>query len=403
MKVEKKNYLGFIWHAIFLALTMAFVEVNTVIPSMIMESGGKGFAVGLSTAIMVGIPLLVQLLFAGYLTLKPRKKPFLIFGIYLRIAALFGMAFLLRSSFESTLLLIFIFAVLSVFSFSGVFAGICYTDLLGKGVALHDRKSFMTFRQIAGSGLSLLGAFLARYIVGNIDYPNNYSIMFLIAAISLFIASFGFFAISEKKVETRKMPGFWKIIKSIPSTLKKDTNLLNYILFTNFTGFGLVLIPFYVLLAKESFGLSGENVGNFLLFQMGGMLLAGFMWRRFLNKRGLKKLLQRCVVIGSVTPILSLILARTSVELFIIIFLMSAVTLSARKISFEWLLIEITDNENRSLYTGVAGALNLVTALLPLLLGTLIETVGFLPVFIASSISIISGLYFLNRIRIEDA
>jgi hypothetical protein len=82
---------------------------------------------------------------------------------------------------------------------------------------------------------------------------------------------------------------------------------------------------------------------------------------------------------------------------------MSAVTLSARKISFEWLLIEITDNENRSLYTGVAGALNLVTALLPLLLGTLIETVGFLPVFIASSISIISGLYFLNRIRIEDA
>ncbi|MGC9384964.1 MAG: MFS transporter, partial [Kosmotogaceae bacterium] len=61
MKVEKQNYLGFIWHAIFLALTMAFVEVNTVIPSMIMEAGGKGFAVGLSTAIMVGIPLLVQL------------------------------------------------------------------------------------------------------------------------------------------------------------------------------------------------------------------------------------------------------------------------------------------------------------------------------------------------------
>jgi predicted MFS family arabinose efflux permease len=199
------------------------------------------------------------------------------------------------------------------------------------------------------------------------------------------------------------MPGFWKIIKSIPSTLKKDTNLLNYILFTNFTGFGLVLIPFYVLLAKESFGLSGENVGNFLLFQMGGMLLAGFMWRRFLNRRGLKKLLQRCIIIGSVTPILSLILSRTSVELFIIIFLMSAITLSARRISFEWLLIEITNDENRSLYTGVAGALNLVTALLPLLLGTLIETAGFLPVFIASSISIFSGLYFLNRIRIEDA
>ncbi|MFO7881492.1 MAG: MFS transporter [Kosmotogaceae bacterium] len=402
MRVEKQNFLGFIWHAIFLALTMAFVEVNTVIPSMIMESGGGGFAVGLSTAIMVGIPLLVQLLFAGYLTTKPRKKPFLIFGIYLRIAALFGIVFLLRSRFESTMLLLLIFIILSIFSFSGVFAGICYTDLLGKGVALQDRKTFMTFRQIAGSGLSLLGAFLARYIVGNIGYPNNYSIMFFIAAISLVIASFGFFAINEKKIDTKKMPGFWTIMKSIPLTLKKDTNLLNYILFTNFTGFGLVLIPFYVMLAKENFGLSGENVGNFLLFQMGGMLLAGFMWRRFLLKRGLKKLLQRCVIIGTFIPILSLILAKTSVELFVVIFLLSAITLSARKISFEWLLIEITDDENRSLYTGVAGALNLVTALLPLLLGTMIEAIGFLPVFIASSVSIISGLFFLNKIRIEQ-
>jgi len=403
MKVEKKNFLGFIWHAIFLALTMAFVEVNTVIPSMIMESGGGGFAVGLITAIMVGIPLLVQLLFAGYLTIKPRKKPFLITGIYLRITALFGIAFLLRSRFESVLLLSLIFVILSVFSFSGVFAGICYTDLLGKGIAHKDRKSFMTFRQIAGSGIALLGAFLARYIVSNIEYPDNYSIMFLIAGIFLFVASFGFFAISEKKVETKKMPGFWKIMKSIPSTLRKDKNLLNYILFTNFTGFGLIIIPFYVLLAKQHFGLSGENVGNFLLFQMGGMLLAGFMWRRFLLKKGLKKLLQRCVVIGSLIPIMALILVRTSVELFIIIFLLSSITLSARKISFEWLLIEITNDENRSLYTGIAGALNLVTALLPLLLGTLIQTIGFLPVFIISSLSIISGLYFLNKIGVEYA
>ncbi len=401
MKAKKQNFAGFIWHAIFLALTMAFVEVNTVIPSMIMESGGQGFAVGLSTAIMVGIPLLVQLLFASYLTIKPRKKPYLIFGIYLRIAALFGIGFLLRSSFESATLLFLIFVVLSIFSFSGVFAGICYTDLLGKGVALQDRKSFMTFRQIAGSGLSLLGAFFARHIVSNVKYPNNYSIMFFIAGSSLVIASFGFFVLKEKKVDTKKMPDFWTIVKSIPSTLKRDSNLLNYILFTNFTGFGLVLIPFYVMLAKKSFGLSGENVGNFLLFQMGGMLLAGFMWRRFLNKSSLKKLLQRCVIIGSLIPILSLILAKTTVEMFIVIFMLSAITLSARKISFEWLLIEITNDENRSLYTGIAGALNLVTALIPLLLGTMIETIGFLPVFIASGISIISGLHFLNKIGIE--
>jgi len=259
----------------------------------------------------------------------------------------------------------------------------------------------MVFRQIAGSVLSLLGGVIARTIVGNVEYPSNYSWMFFIAATSLAIASVGFLAVSEKRVENIAHQRFLSILKQIPSTLKRCSNLRNYILFTNSTGFGLILIPFYVLLARTSFGLRGEDVGNFLLFQMVGMLGAGFFWNFFLQRRGLKNLLKLCVRIGGVLPLLALLLSHTNPLLFSLLFLFSGLTLSARKMSFEWLLIEITESDNRALFTGISGALNLVTALFPLLLGPLITVLGFLPVFVAAAIFVFLGNFFLDRIELD--
>ncbi len=390
---------------------MAFVEVNTVLPSMILAAGGGSFAIGLVTAISTGIPLLAQLTFAGYLMSKRMKKPYLLLGIYLRVGALFSIGFLLLSPIGGIALLVLLFSVISVFSFGGVFAGISYTHLLGQSILKQDRRGFMSYRQIAGSALSLLGGFVAKYIVGNVSYPVNYSLLFFIGGSSLlffiggsslFVASLGFAGVREREVQGSEIPGFWKIMKSIPKTLKDDANLLNYIVFINLTGFGLVLIPFYVLLAKDSFGLSGSDVGSFLLFQMIGMLGAGVLWNRFLKRRGLKRLLITCATIGSSIPLIAYLLSTTSPNFYLIVFFLSGITLSARKIGFEWLLIEISSNTNRALYTGVSGALSLVTALLPLILGSVLRLLGFPVVLVISSIAIASGMYFIRKIDITD-
>ncbi len=163
----------------------------------------------------------------------------------------------------------------------------------------------MSYRQIAGSSLSPLGGFVAKYIVGNVTYPVNYSLRFFIAGGSLFVASLEFAGVREREVYGAEIPGFWKIMKSIPETLKDDANLLNYIVFNNLAGLGLVLIPFYVLLAKDSFGLSGSDVGSFLLFQIIGMLGAVVLWNRFPKRRGLKRLLITCAIIGSSIPLIA--------------------------------------------------------------------------------------------------
>ncbi|ABR31563.1 MFS transporter [Thermosipho melanesiensis] len=402
MNNEKRNFYAFIWHAIFLAFASSFIEINTVIPSLVLKAGGSEIIIGLVTAITVGIPLLAQLLFASILVSKPLKKPYLLTGIYLRIFSLFLIALVLASNLSNKLILLFSILGLTIFSFSGVFAGVSYTDLLGKSISKENLKKFMSSRQILKSIFALVGAFTARIIMKEFEYPINYSIMFYIASLSLLTASIGFWLIKENKITlSNEFPSFLKVLKSIPKYLLRDKNLLNYVIFSNLTGFGLIIIPFYVLLAKNSFSLDNKLVGNFLFLQMFGIIISSFLWGKLLHKQGYKKVLKYCVVLGSMLPILAVVLSNFSPSVFSIIFFLSGLTLSARQISFEGILIEISSHENRALYVGISGALNIVTALLPLVIGTVIKLVGFNIIFISVSIAIFSSTKFLNKIKLD--
>jgi len=44
--VSKHNFYSFLMHAIFLALAMNFMDVDTIIPAMLIESGGSSMHIG---------------------------------------------------------------------------------------------------------------------------------------------------------------------------------------------------------------------------------------------------------------------------------------------------------------------------------------------------------------------
>jgi len=403
MQFEKRNFYAFLWHAAFLAFAGSFIELNTVIPSLVIKAGGSEFTLGIVTAINVGIPLLAQLLFASFLVTKKRKKPYLLIGIYLRVISLLVIGITLVLSIPNKILLMLIILTMSIFSFSGVFAGVSYTDLLGKSITKAYQRKFMSTRQILRSSLALFGALLAKSILKAFEYPKNYSSMFLIASFSLLVASFGFWAIKEGETKSsEKYPTFFEIIKNIPKILYHDKNLLNYVIFSNLTGFGLIIMPFYVLLAKKSFPSFSSLVGNFLLLQMIGTVLASFFWRQILHNKGYKQVLFYCTIIGSMLPFIALFFSHISPILYATVFLISGFTLSARQMSFEGVLIEISHNENRALYVGIAGALNIVTAIFPLIIGAIIKRIGFTVVLSTVGIAMISSLTFLKNIKLDS-
>ena len=68
--ISKNNYYAYLWHAVFLALAQNFMDVDTIVPSMIIDAGGDSFHIGLLTAIMLGGASLMQIVFSPYLNNK---------------------------------------------------------------------------------------------------------------------------------------------------------------------------------------------------------------------------------------------------------------------------------------------------------------------------------------------
>jgi len=395
------NFIAFLWHAVFLSFAATFTNINTILPSMVIKSGGSNFQVGFLTAIMVGTPIIGQLLFASYLHLKRRKKPFLLLGINLRVLALALVSLILwqtgRYSESSTI--VFIFALMFIFAISGTFADVSYTDILGKSLLVEERHAFFVWRQILKSASILIAALVARRILSVLEYPVNYQRLFLLASMLLFIASFGFWAIKEKKIQKKhESYNFIRVLKTIPHRFSNDRNLRNYIFMINFSGFGLTLLPFYVVLAKQSYGLAGKQIGAYLLLQIIGMIISNFVWARLVKRHGFRGVFKWCIMIGTMLPLLAITLSNFPVYFYLIVFFLSGFGISARELSAEGIFIEISKDENRALYRGITGAMSLSTAAFPLVAGWLIGEVGFVPVFVLSSLMVAISYYFVHSL-----
>ncbi len=398
-KISKINYFSFIWHGIFLSLASSFMDVHTIIPSMLIKAGGNSIMLGLLTAIMVGGAGLLQIVFAGFLSNQAHKKKPLLLGINLRIVALLFLSLMLikSTSISNTAVIIFIFVLISLFSFSGSYANISYVDVMGKSILSEKRKQFFTVKQT----ISSLGIFISAIVVSSMlkhfSYPENYGILFLIAGILLFIASLGFWKIEEISTNVMQKHNFKEYLQKIPREISHNSNLKNYLFIINNLGLCFSFIPFMILFAKKSFGLSYHLIGNFLIYKIVGMLVTGFILYKRSQKFEYKKLLYFSLVLGISLPILSLIFSH-NLFIYQLIFGLSGVFITAYRISASGVLVEISNNENRAIYTGISGAGNILPTIFPLIAGVLISILGYTITFIIVSMIVSSSFVFIARL-----
>lgn len=399
-KAYRNNFLSFLWHGAFLALTVSFVEVNTIIPSMLIKMGGTPFLLGLLTTIMLGGASIAQLLFAGLLLNSTRKKKFLLLGINLRIIALFGLAFLFYTTtrVNNNTVILLIFLLISLFSFSGAFANISYTDLLGKTVKKESRKTFFTSKQIINSVGMLSSALIVRELLKMYEFPHNYGLLFVIAGGLLLIASLGFWKIIEKETIISEHKRFFTFIKRIPSEIKKNPNLKQYLFITNTLGVGMSIPPFLILFAKEQFTLSAAFVGNLLFFITTGMLLAGLFLFKHAKRFTYKQLLFISLTLTTSTLLVAA-LTQNSARAYQLIFIISGMFIATYKVAIGGFLLEISNNENRIAYAGIAGAGSMLPLLSPLLAGAFIPNIGYTITFMIVVGIIIASYYFIKQIE----
>jgi len=159
--------------------------------------------------------------------------------------------------------------------------GIAYSDIIGKLVIIGKRGNLFASRQIAMGIASFIGGLIVLNIftAGKVAFPYNYTITLTIGFVGLMIASVAFWLIKEPPsiINDKNQKSFKSIIKSIPYILKNDKKFVRFIIIENMSSFSLMILPFYILYAKDNFNISESYVGRYLIFQTAGAILSNFL------------------------------------------------------------------------------------------------------------------------------
>ena len=298
---------------------------------------------------------------------------------------------------EGSFVIAIIFLFITIFSVSGAFANIGYTDILGKSVRPESRKSYFSIRQVISSIGMFVSAFLAARLLADTDYPVNYAALFGIAASALGIASLGFWNLREVAASQTRISSPGRFVAVIRQEIRRNKRFRHYLMLVNTQGVVLSLMPFLLLYAKDHFDSGNDVVGHFLLFKVTGGVIIGSLLFWFSRRVRYQNMLYITSLLAFIIPVY--VMLGPGPSLFALSFLAGGIVFTLHNISINGVLLEVSNNENRALYTGLSGAGNILPAVFPLLGGWIIQQFGF-PMFFSLFMAVLAAsVYFVYRLQ----
>jgi MFS family permease len=390
--MNRRNFIAGLWHAAFLALGVSLTQPTTVISAFVADlTGSTVWVGGLSTVLTVAAAI-PQLFVARWIEPHPRKMPYLLLAIYLRVASWGILAWLIYAiGAEQPIILAWaLVMMLAIFYAGGGLGNIPYTDIIGKIIPPSRRGAFFGGKEALAGPLAVGAALAARQILANVVYPNNYALLFGLAALGLAIASLGFWAMrepstpgTEQRIQTWK--GYWR------QTREASRRLKTLIGIELLTGFSLMSLPFYVVYAREKLNAPADATGWFLLAQVLGGVLANIAWARLVDRSGSRWMLIFCAITSTLTPILAVVLAPLGWPALMLVFFLAGATFNGRKVGFQSALLELAPAAERPTYAGINAILILPLAFLSLGAGIFLQHWSYPALFIFAAIFISAG------------
>lgn len=388
----RRNFIGGLWHGAFLALGTSLTQPTTVISAFVAElTGSTVWVGGLSTVLTVAAAI-PQLFVARWIQPRPRKMPYLLLAIYLRVVSWGVLAWLIYMiGAEQPIILAWALVImLAIFYAGGGLGNIPYTDIIGKVIPANRRGIFFGGKEALAGPLAIGAALAARQILANVAYPNNYVLLFGLAALGLAIASLGFWMMREPSapfIEQRPQSweAYWTHLREASQRLK---TLIGIELLT---GFSLMTLPFYVVYAREKLNAPAEAVGCFLLAQVLGGVLANLVWARLVDRSGSRWMLVVCAITSTLTPVLAILLTPFGWPALTLVFFLAGATFNGRKVGYQSALLELAPASERPTYAGINAVLILPLAFLSLGAGIFLQQWSYTALFIFAAVFIGAG------------
>jgi MFS family permease len=387
-----RNFYAHLGHGMLGQTGFRLINAPTFLPAYIMLlSGGSEMMVGLALSVQALGMMLTPLLGANLIEHRKRVLPvgFLI-GAMMRLSVLFiALSGLLLGG---TSVLVAILVSLTLLGLFQGMQGVVFNFLMSKVIPVKKRGRLTGLRNFLAGITSAAVAWLGgHYLLGEVPTAAGYSYTFLLAFVLTSIGLLLLLFVREPEPPTVKVKlGLVQRLGEVPQLLREDPAFSRYFLARSLATMGRMAMPFYILFAGQSIGLSGQNLGIITFaFTIAGTV-SNLAWGSMADRHGFRGTFLLSIALWVVSTLV--LLVASSQWLIILVFIGIGAAVQGFQNSSINLTLEFGDRDNLPMRIAIANtASELAGTLGPLLGGVLAALLGYEAVFMASIVFLIIG------------
>ena len=394
----KRNFIAHLAHGLLGQTGFRLLTAPTFLPAYILLlADGSNIAVGIALAMQSLGMAITPLLGANLIEHKTRVLPmgFLVGGGMRTMVLCIALSGLLLAPSSALLSIYFFLALLGLFQ--GM-QGVIFNVLMSKVIPIDQRGWLTGLRNfLAGITAALVAYLGGHYLIGAEPSTFGYSMTFLLAFVLTTIGLGMLLFVREPEPPTVAADVSLKErLSHVPSLLRNDPAFSHYILARSIATMGRMAMPFYILYAGQTLGLSGSILATLTVAFTLSATVSNLIWGFIADHKGFR--LAFLLAIGLWIASTLLLLFSKGLLLNIIVFIgMGAATQGFQSTAIN-LTLEFGPRDDVPLRIAIANSSSEIAgAIGPLLGGILAASLGYESVFIGSVTFLIIGAALINN------
>jgi hypothetical protein len=382
----RRNAWAFIGESAWFGLGLVFASTTTVVPEFISRLTGSAVLIGLIISLTEGAWRAPQLLFANWLTNKPRKK------IYLTRAGLIGRpAYLVLAlalalgAVRMPMLAVTLFFFLHTLMFTAMSVDtLVWWDVLAKAIPSNRRGRILGYSTALRGVISIGVGLLMAYLLGDSGpgFPTAYILCFA-AAGACFMISLGswMFVVEPAEVVVAKRPSRVEYGRQIREILLHNSAFRRLLFVRLLAGFNGLALGFFGLFGIARLGFAPSALGWFAMIQTVSGILAGLWFARVSERSGNHRIVQIATLISATGPLVALLFLMAPDVLWRPLYGWTFVSIgifqTAQFVGFASLNVDLAPPGQRTTYVGLFNTLSSLVIVWPAIGGWLLQRTSY--------------------------
>ena len=399
----KRNVILYFFDGVTFMPAWALISMATVVPLFLTQLNATTTHFAIATAMVTICSFAAQPVFAS---IASRTR--LIgktFAKILFLQRILFLAFVLSMPLFVSNNLVFIWVFLLswiVFNFFGNSGMVFNAVLILKLLPPEKRAGMRGVGFATGNTIALGCAASIPFILGSFAFPYNFMIIFSIGLLFLFLNALGFFLMKEHDdVEPRVSMGILETIKGIPISLREDKVFRAMICTCMFLVVANSLIPFYTLYAIQVFSASEPQVAILATLGIITGVFINVVFGFIIDRKGPVKLSPLAAAFVILAGVVALT-ANSMINLYIA-WVLAHFGAGLYNKTTMLMLGDVSPAGKVPLYVSVLFTVSMaLSSVFVLLLGPILEHVGFIVLFIVitacGGISLYLNLFVFQRL-----